>query len=64
MGILDLLDDESKLPSSSSENFTSKIHNTWKSNTALIEMPSRPNPNDRFLIKHFVTDVCYDTVSG
>lgn len=61
MGILDLLDDESKLPTSSMENFTFKVYNTWKSNNALIAMPSRAD--DRFLIRHFVTDVCYDTVS-
>lgn len=63
VGILSLLDDESKLQQPSAEQFTLKVYNTWESNDVLTQTPKRVK-FEGFTIRHFVTNVHYETVSS
>lgn len=70
-GILNILDEESKLPKPSYSHFTSEIHKQW-ANEYRIGLPrssklkSHRNLRDDegFLIRHFAGAVCYQTVSS
>lgn len=64
-GIFALLNEESKLPNPSCTRFTTKVHNTWKSNVDLLAPKSLKIPikdEDGFVIRHFIGAVCYKTV--
>jgi len=69
-GILFLLDEESKVPKASDENFTDKLHNTHKAHFRL-QLPRKSKmsyykslrDNEGFIIRHFAGAVCYQTAS-
>uniref|UniRef100_H2YSJ3 Unconventional myosin-VI n=1 Tax=Ciona savignyi TaxID=51511 RepID=H2YSJ3_CIOSA len=68
-GILDILDEENKLPTSSDHHFTSVIHLKHK-NHFRIAIPRKAQlathrslrDDEGFLIRHFAGAVCYQTV--
>ncbi|XP_071489827.1 unconventional myosin-VI-like [Diadema antillarum] len=67
-GILDLLDEESKLPKASANNFTHNVHQKHKSHFRLAiprksKLTAHRNLRDDegFLIRHFAGAVCYQT---
>lgn len=62
-GILALLDDESKLKNSSLENFAHNLHMHCRTNAAFSTFTSTHYTHDCFIIKHYVHDVQYSTVS-
>ncbi|XP_055335103.1 unconventional myosin-VI-like [Paramacrobiotus metropolitanus] len=67
-GLLDLLDEESKLPKPSNQNFTETIHSKHK-NHFRLNTPRKSKlkehrdllDNEGFLIRHFAGGVCYQT---
>lgn len=59
-GIFTLLDDEMRFSTSSSQDFSQKVENIWKSHPAFILSNSK---EQGFLIRHFARDVIYSTVS-
>ncbi|XP_041463415.1 unconventional myosin-VI-like isoform X2 [Lytechinus variegatus] len=67
-GILDLLDEESKLPKASANNFTHNVHQKHKSHFRLAiprksKLTAHRNLRDDegILIRHFAGAVCYQT---
>ncbi|XP_017783306.1 PREDICTED: myosin heavy chain 95F isoform X2 [Nicrophorus vespilloides] len=67
-GILNLLDEESKLPKPYYTHFTSEVHNQWKNHFRLaFPRSSRLKAHrsiideEGFLIRHFAGAVCYQT---
>ncbi|XP_030850695.1 unconventional myosin-VI-like isoform X1 [Strongylocentrotus purpuratus] len=67
-GILDLLDEESKLPKASANNFTHNVHQKHKTHFRLAiprksKLTAHRNLRDDegILIKHFAGAVCYQT---
>lgn len=62
IGILALLNNESKMPNPSDENFTINVHNSWKSST-ILTVPQKKNIEDGFTIRHFAGNVSYDSVN-
>ena len=69
-GILNILDEESKLPKPAYNHFTSEIHKHW-ANEYRIALPRSSKlkshrslrDDEGFLIRHFAGAVCYQTVS-
>ncbi|XP_078492466.1 unconventional myosin-VI isoform X2 [Ciona intestinalis] len=69
VGILDILDEENKLPASSDNHFTSVVHSKHK-NHFRISIPRKSQlsnhrnlrDDEGFLIRHFAGAVCYQTV--
>jgi myosin-6 len=67
-GILDILDDESKLPKSSDASFTDKVHKAFAKHFRL-QSPRKSKmayykkmlDNEGFVIRHFAGAVCYTT---
>ncbi|NXY81165.1 MYO5A protein, partial [Alcedo cyanopectus] len=57
MGILDLLDEECKMPKGSDDTWAQKLYNTHLSKCALFEKPRLSNK--AFIIKHFADKVEY-----
>lgn len=62
IGIFALLNNESKLPSPSTMNFTLNVHESWKSSTVL-SAPRDKKLTDGFSVRHFAGTVYYDTVN-
>jgi myosin-6 len=70
IGILSLLDEESKLPKSAAPHFTTEVHRQWN-NHFRIALPRASRlkahreirDDEGFLIRHFAGAVCYQTVS-
>ncbi|XP_071818776.1 unconventional myosin-VI-like isoform X2 [Apostichopus japonicus] len=67
-GIMDLLDEESKVPKANPNNFTHSVHQTHKSHFRLTiprksKLTSHRNLRDDegFIIRHFAGAVCYQT---
>lgn len=63
-GIWTLLDDEMRLMTMSTQNFSRRIENNWKSHTAFIPATSLHSEEYGFSIRHFARDVFYNTVCG
>lgn len=59
-GIFNLLDDECKMPKSSSMYFTDNVIKNWKGNK---HVAIRKTGSAGFIIRHFAQDVVYNTVS-
>uniref|UniRef100_A0A8B9GMM7 Unconventional myosin-Va n=1 Tax=Amazona collaria TaxID=241587 RepID=A0A8B9GMM7_9PSIT len=57
MGILDLLDEECKMPKGSDDTWAQKLYNTHLNKCALFEKPRMSNK--AFIIKHFADKVEY-----
>ncbi|XP_039195525.1 unconventional myosin-Va isoform X1 [Crotalus tigris] len=57
MGILDLLDEECKMPKGSDNSWAQKLYNTHLNKTALFEKPRLSNK--AFIIQHFADKVEY-----
>uniref|UniRef100_A0A8C6K3Z5 Unconventional myosin-Va n=1 Tax=Melopsittacus undulatus TaxID=13146 RepID=A0A8C6K3Z5_MELUD len=57
MGILDLLDEECKMPKGSDDSWAQKLYNTHLNKCALFEKPRMSNK--AFIIKHFADKVEY-----
>uniref|UniRef100_A0ABM5EXU1 Unconventional myosin-Va isoform X1 n=1 Tax=Pogona vitticeps TaxID=103695 RepID=A0ABM5EXU1_9SAUR len=57
MGILDLLDEECKMPKGSDNSWAQKLYNTHLNKTALFEKPRMSNK--AFIIQHFADKVEY-----
>lgn len=69
-GIIDLLDEECRIPRGSNEHFTSLVHSTHKNHFRLLsphqsKLPKHKSLRDdeAFIIRHFAGAVCYKTVS-
>ncbi|XP_076818401.1 unconventional myosin-VI-like isoform X1 [Clavelina lepadiformis] len=68
-GILDILDEENKLPQQSDNHFTTAVHNQHKGHFR-ISIPRKSQlakhrnirDDEGFLIRHFAGAVCYQTV--
>ncbi|XP_052213073.1 unconventional myosin-VI-like isoform X2 [Dreissena polymorpha] len=67
-GIFDLLDEESKLPTSKPDHFTMEVHNRNKDHFRLsiprkskLKSHRDVRDDEGFLIKHFAGAVCYNT---
>lgn len=68
-GIIDLLDEECRLPRGTNENFTSAIHSKHKGHFRLL-LPRGSKLNQHrslrdeegFIVRHFAGAVCYKTV--
>ncbi|KAL3994918.1 Myosin head (motor domain) family protein [Acanthocheilonema viteae] len=65
-GIFELLDNESRLPQSSTQHFTRTVHETHTSHPCLmVPRSSRCHRTMRddegFIICHYAADICYDT---
>uniref|UniRef100_A0A1B6GYM3 Unconventional myosin-VI n=1 Tax=Cuerna arida TaxID=1464854 RepID=A0A1B6GYM3_9HEMI len=67
-GIFSLLDEESKLPQSSSVHFTTEVHRTWSSHFRLalprnsrLKAHREIRDDEGFLVRHFAGAVCYQT---
>ncbi|VDK81860.1 unnamed protein product [Onchocerca ochengi] len=65
-GIFELLDNESRLPQSSTQHFTTTVHETHICHPCLmVPRLSRHHrmmrDNEGFIIRHYAADVCYDT---
>eukprot|EP00794_Sanderia_malayensis_P000402 gene402-1036_t len=70
VGIMDLLDEEGKLPKSSDDHFTSAVHNKHGKHFRLAlprKSPLQAHRNLKddqgFIIRHFAGAVCYQTAS-
>lgn len=61
-GILDLLDDETKLSGMSSQTFSQKVENRWKSHSAFKSTTKFDSNGREIVIRHFARDVMYSTV--
>uniref|UniRef100_A0A8C3V6S1 Unconventional myosin-Va n=1 Tax=Catharus ustulatus TaxID=91951 RepID=A0A8C3V6S1_CATUS len=57
MGVLDLLDEECKMPKGSDDSWAQKLYNTHLNKCALFEKPRMSNK--AFIIKHFADKVEY-----
>ncbi|KAL8197199.1 UNVERIFIED_CONTAM: Unconventional myosin-Va, partial [Gekko kuhli] len=57
LGVLDLLDEECKMPKGSDNSWAQKLYNTHLNKTALFEKPRLSNK--AFIIKHFADKVEY-----
>ena len=69
-GIFTLLDEESKLPKSHFQHFTSEVHSHWPNHFRLslprvskLKAHRSIRDNEGFLLRHFAGAVCYQTVS-
>ena len=69
-GIIDLLDEECKLPKASHTRFTEAVHHQHKGHFRLsVPRKSKLNyhrnllDSEGFIIRHFAGAVCYQTVS-
>lgn len=62
-GILDLLDDETKLSGMSSQNFSQKVENLRKSHSAFRPSTKFNSNGQEIVIRHFARNVVYSTVS-
>ncbi|XP_049820638.1 myosin heavy chain 95F isoform X2 [Aethina tumida] len=67
-GILQMLDEESKLPKSSYTHFTSEVHKAWPNQFRLalprsskLKIHRTIRDDEGFLIRHFAGAVCYQT---
>ena len=69
-GIIDLLDEECRMPRASNEHFTTAVHHRHCNHFRLV-VPRRSKlsqhrtlrDEEGFLIRHFAGAVCYKTVS-
>lgn len=61
-GIWTVLDDEMRLMTMSTQNFSQRIENTWKSHAAFTSATSLHSGEHGFSIRHFARDVFYNTV--
>ncbi|EJW85609.1 hypothetical protein WUBG_03480 [Wuchereria bancrofti] len=65
-GIFELLDNESRLPRSSTQHFTRAVHEAHICHPCLMVPQSSPRhrtmrDDEGFIICHYAADVCYDT---
>ena len=68
-GIIDLLDEECRLPRGSSEHFTFLVHSSYKNHFRLL-LPRQSKlsqqrslrDEEAFIVRHFAGAVCYKTV--
>uniref|UniRef100_A0A158Q7T3 Myosin motor domain-containing protein n=1 Tax=Elaeophora elaphi TaxID=1147741 RepID=A0A158Q7T3_9BILA len=65
-GIFDLLDNESRLPCSSTQHFTQTVHEAYNCHPCLmVPRSSRDHrtlrDDEGFIICHYAADVCYET---
>ncbi|XP_045467854.1 myosin heavy chain 95F isoform X3 [Harmonia axyridis] len=68
-GILNLLDEESKLPKPSYVHFTNEVHKNWSNEFRLglprsskLKLHRNLRDDEGFLVRHFAGAVCYQTV--
>lgn len=69
-GILNILDEESKLPKPSYTHFTTEVHKHWPSEfriglprSSKLKTHRSLRDDEGFLIRHFAGAVCYQTVN-
>ena len=70
LGIIDILNEEMRLPKPSAEHFTAEVHTKHKNNFRLqtprksrLALYKSWKDEEGFLIRHFAGAVCYTTVS-
>ncbi|GAB5571673.1 unconventional myosin-VI isoform X5 [Prionailurus iriomotensis] len=69
VGILDILDEENRLPQPSDQHFTSAVHQKHKEHFRLTPIPRKSKlavhrnirDDEGFIIRHFAGAVCYET---
>ncbi|XP_051908625.1 unconventional myosin-VI-like isoform X2 [Hippocampus zosterae] len=68
LGILDILDEENRLPQPSDQHFTDTVHNKHKSHFRLtiprkskLAIHRNVRDDEGFIIRHFAGAVCYET---
>ncbi|CAI9565674.1 unnamed protein product, partial [Staurois parvus] len=70
VGVLDILDEENRLPQPSDQHFTSVVHQKHKDHFRLtiprkskLTVHRNVRDDEGFIIRHFAGAVCYETVS-
>uniref|UniRef100_A0A8D2LYD9 Unconventional myosin-VI n=1 Tax=Varanus komodoensis TaxID=61221 RepID=A0A8D2LYD9_VARKO len=70
IGILDILDEENRLPQPSDQHFTSMVHQKHKDHFRLsiprkskLAVHRNVRDDEGFIVRHFAGAVCYETVS-
>ncbi|XP_036438257.1 myosin VIa isoform X2 [Colossoma macropomum] len=69
VGILDILDEENRLPQPSDQHFTETVHNKHKNHFRLtvprkskLTVHRNVRDDEGFIIRHFAGAVCYETI--